>query len=334
MHPRSTDPGSLASMGGATPSLAEEARGQGAPSGARRIDFTKMHGAGNDFIVIDGTAQPPYLTRAQWRWLADRHRGVGADQILIVQAAAPDDPEQVDFVYRIINHDGFEVEQCGNGARCFVRFVRDRGLTRKQRIRVRTRGGVIEPAMGSDGRVTVDMGSPRVGPEAVAFDPTGLQSRADGHSLLWRLDVEPADRLPGGDAAAPWIDLISMGNPHATQIVADVDTAPVLSQGPAIESHRRFRDRVNAGYLQVESRDRVRLRVFERGVGETLSCGTGACAAVASGIHRGWLDNNVHVQTRGGRLTIFWDGNPASPLSMTGPAESVFSASVEVPGLP
>lgn len=294
-------------------------------SRGRRIEFTKMHGAGNDFIVIDATRAPLDLGAAQWRWLADRHRGIGADQILIVESPARDDPDDVDFVYRIVNNDGSEVEQCGNGARCFVRFVRERGLTSKDRIRVRTRGGIIEPSIAADGRITVDMGRPRFGAGVVGFDPRGLQSRIEGRSQLWHLDL---------DGVGPWIDLVSMGNPHATQIIGDIEAAPVLVEGPLIERHRRFRDRVNAGYVQIESRDRIRLRVFERGVGETLSCGSGACAAVASGIQRGWLDNNVHVHTRGGRLTIFWDGDPASPVAMTGPAETVFQASVQVPETP
>ncbi len=296
---------------------------------ATRIDFTKMHGAGNDFIVIDATAVPVELTAAQWRWLADRHRGVGADQILIVETADRDDPDEVDFVYRIINSDGSEVEQCGNGARCFVRFVRDQGLTTKDRIRVRTRGGIIEPAVEADGRVTVDMGRPRFDPADLPFDTAGLASRLEGRSRLWLLDLPGIQGAPG-----PWLDTVSMGNPHALQIVTDVDAAPVTTEGPAIERHRRFGDRVNAGYCQIISRSEIRLRVYERGAGETLSCGTGACAAVASGIQRGWLDSNVQVHTRGGRLTIFWDGNLVSTVAMTGPAETVFRASVWVPDPP
>jgi diaminopimelate epimerase len=296
---------------------------------ATRIEFTKMHGAGNDFIVIDATAGAVDLTAAQWRWLADRHRGVGADQILIVEAAERDDPDDVDFVYRIVNSDGSEVEQCGNGARCFVRFVRDQGLTTKDRIRVRTRSGIIEPAVEADGRVTVDMGRPRFDPADLPFDTAGLASRREGSSQLWLLDLAGVRGVPG-----PWLDTVSIGNPHAVQIVADVDAAPVETEGPAIERHRRFRDRVNAGYCQIVARNEIRLRVYERGAGETLSCGTGACAAVASGIHRGGLDSNVHVQTRGGRLTIFWNGDLDSPVAMTGPAETVFRASIWVPDPP
>lgn len=295
---------------------------------ARQLQFTKMHGAGNDFVVVDATRGAVDLSAAQWRWVADRHRGVGADQILIVEAAASDDPDHVDFVYRIINSDGSEVEQCGNGARCFVRFVREQGLTDKTRIRVRTRGGVIEPAIQPDGRVTVDMGRPVFMPVRLPFDPAGLPARAEGRATLWQLD------LPNhGLEARPWIGAISMGNPHAAQVVDDIETAPVLTDGPLIERHPRFAQRVNAGFYQIVSRSEIRLRVYERGAGETLACGTGACAAVASGIQRGLLDTSVHVQTRGGRLTIDWSGDDNSPVAMTGPAETVFSATVTVPDL-
>ena len=295
---------------------------------ARQLQFTKMHGAGNDFIVVDATRTPVDLTEAQWRWVADRHRGVGADQILIVEAARPDDPDRVDFVYRIINSDGSEVEQCGNGARCFVRFVRERGLTDKARIRVRTRGGVIEPAIQPDGRVTVDMGRPVFAPASLPFDPAGLPVRSEGRATLWQLDL-----AGHGEAARPWIAAVSMGNPHAAQVVDDIETAPVSTDGPLIERHPRFAQRVNAGFYQIISRSEIRLRVHERGAGETLACGTGACAAVASGIQRGLLDTSVHVQTRGGRLTIEWRGDDNSPVAMTGPAETVFSATVSVPDL-
>jgi len=293
---------------------------------AQRLEFTKMHGAGNDFVVIDATRAPVDLTAAQWRWIADRHRGVGADQILIVEPARDDDPDQVDFVYRIINSDGSEVEQCGNGARCFVRFVRERGLTDKTRIRVRTRSGVIEPALQPDGRVTVDMGRPVFDPSRLPFDPAGLGQRREGRATLWQLD------LPDHPVAGlPWIGAVSMGNPHAAQVVTDIETAPVLTDGPLIERHPRFAQRVNAGFYQIVSRGEILLRVYERGAGETLACGTGACAAVASGIQRGLLDTSVHVQTRGGRLTIEWRGDEHSPVAMTGPAETVFTATVSVP---
>lgn len=295
---------------------------------ARSLDFTKMHGAGNDFVVIDGTRAPVDFEAAQWRWIADRHRGVGADQILIVEAAAPDDPDQVDFVYRIINSDGSEVEQCGNGARCFVRFVRERGLTNKTRIRVRTRGGVIEPAVQPDGRITVDMGRPVFEPARLPFDPAGLPSRREGRASLWQLDL-PAPHV----GALPWIGAVSMGNPHAAQVVDDIETAAVLADGPLIEQHPRFARRVNAGFYQIVSRGEILLRVYERGAGETLSCGTGACAAVASGIQRGLLDTRVQVQTRGGRLTIEWSGDDNSAVAMTGPAETVFSSTVLVPDI-
>ena len=293
---------------------------------ARQIEFTKMHGAGNDFIVIDATCTPADFSAAQWRWLADRHRGIGADQILIVESARPDDPDRVDFVYRIVNSDGSEVEQCGNGARCFVRFVRERGLTDKARIRVRTRGGVIEPAVQADGRITVDMGRPVFDPARLPFDPAGLPVRRQGNATLWQLDLP--ERV---DGHRPWIAAVSMGNPHAPQVVADIETAPVLIDGPLIEQHPRFGRRVNAGFYQIVSRGEILLRVYERGAGETLSCGTGACAAVASGIQRGLLDPCVHVQTRGGRLTIEWSGDETSAVAMTGPAETVLSSTVLVP---
>lgn len=295
---------------------------------ARPLEFTKMHGAGNDFVVIDATRTPADFSAAQWRWIADRHRGVGADQILIVEAAPVDDPAQVDFVYRIINSDGSEVEQCGNGARCFVRFVRERGLTDKTRIRVRTRGGVIEPSLAPDGRITVDMGQPRFAPASLPFDPAGLPRRHESRATLWQLD------LAGHDAGqGPWLGAVSMGNPHASQVVADVETAPVLTDGPLIERHPRFANRVNAGFYQIVSRGEILLRVYERGAGETLACGTGACAAVASGIQRGLLDTRVHVQTRGGRLTIEWSGDDTSAVAMTGPAETVFNSTVLVPDI-
>jgi diaminopimelate epimerase len=280
-----------------------------------RLKFTKMQGAGNDFVVLDGVRQRVALAPTQWRALADRHFGVGADQMLLVE---PADGPDVDFVYRIFNADGGEVEQCGNGARCFVRFVREQGLTDKAAVKVRTMGGVIEPRMQADGRVSVDMGAPVLDPALVPFDATGLMGRPEGVDRLWPLSLPEGER---------WISVVSMGNPHAVQVVDDVDTAPVATEGPRIESHPRFPRRVNAGFLQLVSRTRVRLRVFERGVGETLACGSGACAAVVAGIRRGLLDARVDVETRGGLLTIEWHG---ASVTMTGPAVSVFTGEIEL----
>jgi diaminopimelate epimerase len=281
-----------------------------------KLRFTKMHGAGNDFVVIDGVRQSVQLSPAQWRWLADRHFGVGADQLLLVEPARS---PGVDFRYRIFNADGGEVEQCGNGARCFVRFVREQGLTDKRAIRVETTGGVIEPRVEDDGRVTVDMGAPAFEPAAIPFDASGLEPRRVGEDLLWPLEV-------GG--ALRWISVVSMGNPHAVQVVDDVERAPVRTEGPRIEQAARFPRRVNAGYLQVLSTSRIRLRVWERGAGETLACGTGACAAVVTGIRRGLLRSPVDVETHGGLLTIAWAG---AGVRMTGPAETVFEGEIELP---
>lgn len=284
-----------------------------------RLKFTKMHGAGNDFVVIDGVRQDVSLTAAQWRWLADRHFGVGADQLLLVERAVT---PGVDFRYRIFNADGGEVEQCGNGARCFVRFVRDQRLTDKRAIRVETMSGVIEPRIEDDGRVTVDMGAPVFEPERVPFDPLGLVPRPMGDDALWP--------LPVGDQVR-WISVVSMGNPHAVQVVDDVDAAPVAQEGPLVECHRAFPKRVNAGFMQVLEAHRIRLRVWERGAGETLACGTGACAAAVAGIRRGLLRSPVDVETRGGVLSIAWDGGP---VRMTGPAMPVFEGEIDVVGLP
>lgn len=288
-----------------------------------RLRFTKMQGAGNDFVVLDATAQRLELSREALVRLADRHFGVGADQILIVER--PVNPD-ADFRYRIFNADGGEVEQCGNGARCFVRFVRDRGLTDKREIRVETLGGVIVPRLEDDGRVTVDMGPPDFEPRRVPFDATGLEPLAAvAFAPAARIDLWP---LEVGGATVP-IAVVSMGNPHAVQVVADVAAAPIESQGPLVERHPRFPRRVNAGYMQVVGRTAIALRVYERGVGETLSCGTGACAAVAAGIGLGLLDSPVEVATRGGRLTIRWDGAD-NPIYMTGPAETVFEGEIEL----
>jgi diaminopimelate epimerase len=275
-----------------------------------RLKFTKMQGLGNDFVVLDATRAPIELTHEQARRIADRHFGVGCDQILLVEPARTPD---TDFYYRIFNADGGEVEQCGNGARCFVRFVHDMRLTDKNSIRVGTLGGVIVPKLEVDGRVTVDMGVPE-------FEPARIPFEANRRSLTYELAV-------GGSMVE--ISALSMGNPHAVQVVADVDAAPVLSQGPAIESHPRFPQRVNAGYMQVIDRHRIKLRVYERGAGETLACGTGACAAVVAGIQRKLLGSDVTVITRGGELGISWQGE-GRPVSMTGPAVSVFSGEMEL----
>ncbi len=275
------------------------------------LAFTKMHGLGNDFVVIDAVRQHIELTEAQVRYLADRHFGVGCDQLLVVEAAQT---PGVDFRYRIFNADGGEVEQCGNGARCFARFVFDQGLTDKREIRVETKKGIITPRLEADGNVTVDMGVPVLKPADVPF-----VSESDAY-------VQPLD--VAGNVIA--ITAVSMGNPHAVQVVADVDTAPVAEQGPLIEHHPRFPARVNAGFLQVVDEHHVRLRVFERGAGETLACGTGACAAVVAGILRELVVSPVTVETRGGELTIAWNG-VGTPVMMTGPAVSVFSAEITLP---
>ena len=274
------------------------------------LKFTKMQGLGNDFVVLDGIAQRVDLAPAQLRRLADRRYGVGCDQILVVEKTARPD---VDFRYRIWNADGVEVEQCGNGARCFVQFVRQRGLTAKKRIRVETAGGVIVPEVVAGGLVAVDMGEPRFAPSDIPF--TG-----EGDVVVRSLDI---------DGSTAQVTLVSMGNPHAVQVVADIDRAPVAEEGPRIERDRRFPKRVNAGYMQVVDRANIRLRVWERGAGETPACGTGACAAVVAGIRRGLLDSVVSVETRGGRLEVAWPG-PGAVVTMTGPAETVFEGEWEV----
>ncbi|MFT3848001.1 MAG: diaminopimelate epimerase [Propionivibrio sp.] len=275
-----------------------------------RLRFSKMQGLGNDFVVLDGVRQSLALTSEQFRRLGDRHFGVGCDQILLVEKS---DRPDVDFRYRIFNADGGEVEQCGNGARCFVRFVHEQGLTDKREIRVETMKGVITPCLASDGDVTVDMGVPEFAPAKIPFV-------SDSSDLVQTLDL---------DGAVVGITAVSMGNPHAVQIVDDVERAPVAVQGPRIESHPRFPRRVNAGFMQITGRHAIRLRVFERGAGETLACGTGACAAVVTGIARGLLDSPVRVTTRGGDLTIAWEGH-GLPVSMTGPAETVFHGEIEL----
>jgi len=284
-----------------------------------RLQFTKMQGVGNDFVVLDGVTRRIDLTPELVRRLADRHFGVGCDQVLLVERAQRDD---ADFRYRIWNGDGGEVEQCGNGARCFVRFVHDKGLTKKNEIRVETLSGIIVPRLEADGQVTVDMGAPLFDPERIPFDARGLQPVLGGKR--WPLE------LAGRKAV---VAVLSMGNPHAVQTVADVDSAPVTTEGPLIERHPRFPRRVNAGYMQVVARTRIRLRVWERGAGETLACGTGACAAVVAGIREGLLDESVEVDTRGGRLTIRWAGGENDPnctVWMTGPAVAVFEGEIEI----
>ena len=269
----------------------------------RTLRFTKMEGLGNDFVVVDATRAPFALTSDEIRRLADRRFGVGCDQLLVVEPARGD----ADFRYRIFNADGGEVEQCGNGARCFVIFVRERRLTDQREIRVETAGGLIVPRLEDDGEVSVDMGVPRFAPHEIPFiDGTGKPSE----TLV----------VAGRDYR---VSVVSMGNPHAVQIVDDVDAAPVGTIGPAIEAHPRFPMRVNAGFMQIVDRDTIRLRVYERGAGETLACGTGACAAVVAGRRLGLLSSNVRVRTRGGVLTIAWEGGDA-PVIMKGPARTVF----------
>ncbi len=285
-----------------------------------RIRFTKMQGAGNDFVVLDETQRLLGLAPWQYRWLADRHFGVGADQILSVR---PSPGPGLDFAYVIHNADGGEVEHCGNGARCFVRYVRDKGLSTRDVLRVKVQRGTIELRMNPDGRVTVDMGAPVFDLAQVPFVPDGLDQRVVNGWPLYRLP------LPGHDSVE--VAVLSMGNPHAVLRVADVAHAPVGTLGPLIERHAAFPNRVNAGFLQVLSRSEVRLRVFERGAGETLACGTGACAAVVAGIRQGWLDAQVQVHTHGGRLTIAWDGGLHDPVRMTGPATPVFEGDIELP---
>src|SRR5437773_4306070 len=270
-----------------------------------------MQGLGNDFVVVDATRTPFMLTSSQIRMLADRRFGVGCDQVLVVEPPLSAD---ADFGYRIFNADGGEVEQCGNGARCFVIFVRDHGLTSKREIRVATAGGIIVPRLEPDGEVVVDMGVPRFRPEQIPF--------SGGQGAV----VEPLDV----DGAVVEISALSMGNPHAVQVVDDVEAAPVTTQGPLIERHPRFPQRVNAGYMQVVDRANIRLRVWERGAGETPACGTGACAAVVAGVRRCLLDSNVRVATRGGVLTITWEGDERS-VSMKGAATKVFEGVWETP---
>ncbi|MDP4650247.1 MAG: diaminopimelate epimerase [Haliea sp.] len=274
------------------------------------LKFTKMHGAGNDFVVIDLISQR-YLPREQdIQFLADRHFGIGCDQVLLVEP--PDSPE-VDFRYRIFNADGSEVENCGNGARCFARFVRDKNLTGKRVIRVQTAGGILELRLRDKHQVEVDMGEP-------AFEPARIPLQAAVTAPSYRLQA-------GGESLD--IGALSMGNPHAVLRVEDVDSAPVATLGPAIGHHPDFPQRVNAGFMQVLSEHEIRLRVYERGAGETLACGTGACAAAVYGMTRGWLQDTVTVHLPGGKLEIHWPG-PGSSVTMTGPTAVVFEGSIRI----
>jgi len=283
-----------------------------------KLKFTKMQGAGNDFVVLDGTRAPVELSPEQILKLGDRRFGVGADQILMVERSST---PGIDFGYRIFNGgSGDEVEHCGNGARCFVRYVNEHGLSEKRTLRVQTMNNTLELRLQDDGRVTVDMNAPIFDLARVPFDSSDLKPRELGGFALWPLDV--------GDQLVE-VAVLSMGNPHAVQLVADIDSAPVASIGPAVESHVRFARHVNAGFMQIVSRSHIRLRVHERGAGETLACGTGACAAVVAGIRLGLLDACVEVDARGGRLSIEWQGGEHHVL-MTGPAETVFDGEIEL----
>ena len=267
------------------------------------LQYSKMHGLGNDFVVIDLVRQRAYLDTLTIQRMADRHFGIGFDQLLIVEP--PEDPT-ADFKYRIFNSDGSEVEQCGNGVRCFARFVYEQQLTYKTKIRVQTKSGIVEPELGANGWVRVNMGQPKFLPEQIPFQAEKAQD-------LYSLQLKDAELE---------IDVVNMGNPHAVTLVDNVLTADVATIGPQVESHERFPERVNAGFLQVISRNKARLRVYERGVGETLACGTGACAAVVSGIRRGLLDNNVDIELAGGMLNIAW--TEGEPVWMTGPTATVY----------
>ncbi len=274
-----------------------------------KLKFTKMQGLGNDFVVVDGISQAVTLNQQQIRLIADRHFGIGCDQILLVEKATG----QADFRYRIFNADGGEVEQCGNGARCFVRYVHDHGLTQKNEIRIETLSGVISPKLESNGNVTVNMGKP-------IFEPDEIPFIAEKRALTYQLELQDKPVK---------ISVLSMGNPHAVRVVEDIETAPVNTEGALIEAHPRFPKRVNVGYMQIIDCNHIRLRVFERGIGETLACGTGACAAVVAGINLDLLDNQVTVSTRGGELTICWQGQD-KPVWMTGPAVTVFEGEINL----
>ncbi len=304
-----------------------------------KIKFTKMQGAGNDFVVLDETRGRLNLSLAQYQFLANRHFGVGADQILSVRAA-PEGEKDIDFAYAIHNNDGTEVEHCGNGARCFVRFVRDQGLTTKNVIKVQTMNRVLELRATPDGQVTVDMGAPQFEANSLPFEPTGLEFEQKGLARVYSLKIDENMPLAGVSIAsiaiksivknAVDIAIVSMGNPHAVQLVDDVDTFNVEQIGPLVSKHARFPRGVNAGFMQIVNRGQVKLRVYERGAGETLACGTGACAAVVAGIRQGLLDASVQVSTHGGMLRIDWAGGDASVM-MTGPATKVFESEIDIP---
>ena len=307
-----------------------------------KIKFTKMQGAGNDFVVLDETRGRLNLSLAQYQFLANRHFGVGADQILSVRAA-PEGSKDIDFAYAIHNNDGSEVEHCGNGARCFVRFVRDQGLTTKNVIKVQTMNRVIELRATPDGQVTVDMGAPQFEASSLPFESAGLEAQQKGLAQVFSLNLD--ENTQKNDSNMPLasvntayaaiknivnVAIVSMGNPHAVQVVDDVETADVEQIGPLVSTHARFPRGVNAGFMQIVNRGTVKLRVYERGAGETLACGTGACAAVVAGIRQGLLDTSVQVATRGGLLQIDWAGGNASVM-MTGPATKVFESEIEIP---
>lgn len=281
------------------------------------LRFTKMQGAGNDFVMLNAYDKPLTLTPEQIRFICDRRFGVGCDQMLVVEKSTT---PAADFKYRIFNQDGGEVEMCGNGARCFAVFVREQGLTDKRTITCETVKGVIAPMVEDDGRVTVDMGAPHFAPEDVGFDAEGVSRLSRAADTLYQI------RAGGEDN---WVSIVSMGNPHAVRLVGDVDEAPVETVGEAFQHLERFKNRVNVGFLQIESRNKARLRVYERGVGETLACGSGACAAVVAGIRRGALDNAVEVEMRGGTLRITWDGADGH-VFLTGPAVTVFTGEIDI----
>ena len=284
-----------------------------------------MHGAGNDFIVLNGIDQDlSDISREQWQKLAHRQLGIGADQILLVEKAGRPD---ADFRYRIFNADGGEVEQCGNGSRCFVRFVLDQGLSTKNPLRVEVAHTVLTLKSHDDGQIEVNMGAPIFEHSKIPFIANGLASKQEFHEMLYALSLDAPATHDSLVAA------VSMGNPHAVQVVGDVDSAPVLEEGPSIERHSAFPKKVNAGYMQILNRHEIKLRVYERGAGETLACGTGACAAVVSGIRRGLLDSPVQVHTRGGDLQIAWGGilnEVTQPVIMTGPATTVFEGETSI----
>jgi diaminopimelate epimerase len=307
-----------------------------------KIKFTKMQGAGNDFVVLDETRGRLNLSVAQYQFLANRHFGVGADQILSVRAA-PEGSKDIDFSYAIHNNDGSEVEHCGNGARCFVRFVRDQGLTDKNVIKVQTMNRVIELRATPDGQVTVDMGAPQFEASSLPFESAGLEAQQKGLAQVFLLDLSENRSIKASNTIIASVNtalaaiksianiaIVSMGNPHAVQLVDDVDTADVEQIGPLVSKHTRFPRGVNAGFMQIVNRGQVKLRVYERGAGETLACGTGACAAVVVGIRQGLLDSSVQVATRGGLLQIDWAGGETSVM-MTGPATKVFESEINIP---